>query len=38
MVHVMWDYSAYSSTRASFMVKLEELLENTCADLNCSIE
>ena len=27
MVHVLWECSAYSSSRASFMVKLEELLE-----------
>ena len=26
MVHVLWECSAYSSSRASFMVKLEELL------------
>ena len=26
MEHVLWECLAYSSTRASFMVKLEELL------------
>ena len=26
MVHVLWECSAYSSSRASFMLKLEELL------------
>ena len=26
MVHVLWECSAYSSSRTSFMVKLEELL------------
>ena len=25
--HVLWEYSAYSSTRASFMKKLQEFLE-----------
>ena len=28
MSHVLWEYSAYSSTRASFMKKLQELLED----------
>ena len=32
MVHVLWECSAYSSSRASFMVKLEELLGDRCAD------
>ena len=27
MSHVLWECSAYSSTRASFMKKLQELLE-----------
>ena len=26
--HVLWECSAYSSTRASFMKKLQELLED----------
>ena len=32
MVHVLWECSAYSSSRASFMVKLEELLGDRYAD------
>ena len=32
MVHVLWECSAYSSSRASFMVKLEELLGEKYAD------
>ena len=31
-VHVFWECSAYSSTRASFMKKLQELLENYYED------
>ena len=27
--HVLWECSAYSSTRASFMTNLQELLEGT---------
>ena len=32
MVHVLWECSAYSSSRASFMVKLEDLLGDKYAD------
>ena len=32
MVHVLWECSAYSSGRASFMLKLEELLGDRHAD------
>ena len=32
MPHVLWECSAYSSGRASFMVKLEELLGDRYAD------
>ena len=32
MVHVLWECSAYSSSRASFMVKLEELSADRYAD------
>ena len=32
MVHVLWKCSAYSSSRASFMLTLEELLGDRCAD------
>ena len=28
MSHVLWECSAYSSTRASFMKKLQELLDD----------
>ena len=28
--HVFWECSVYSSTRASFMKKLQELLEDDC--------
>ena len=28
--HMFWDCSTYSSTRASFMKKLQELLEDDC--------
>ena len=35
MVHVLWECSAYSSSRASFMVKLEELLEIGMQILKC---
>ena len=31
--HVLWECSAYSSTRASFMKKLQELLEDDYEDL-----
>ena len=30
--HVLWEYSAYSSTRASFMKKLQEFLEDDYED------
>ena len=30
--HVLWEYSAYSSTRARFMKKLHELLEDDYED------
>ena len=30
--HVLWEYSAYSSTRARFMKKLQELLEDDYED------
>ena len=30
--HVLWECSAYSSTRASFMKKLQELLEDDYED------
>ena len=33
MSHVLWECSAYSSTRASFMKKLQELLEDDYEDL-----
>ena len=32
MSHVLWECSAYSSTRASFIKKLQELLEDDCED------
>ena len=32
MSHVLWECSAYSSTRASFMKKLQELLEDDYED------
>ena len=32
LVHVLWECSAYSSSGASFMVKLEELLGDRYAD------
>ena len=32
--HVLWECSAYSSTRASFMKKLQELLEDDYEALN----
>ena len=32
VVHVLWECSAYSSSRASFMVKLQELLGDRYAD------
>ena len=32
IVHVLWECSAYSSSRASFLLKLEELLGDRCAD------
>ena len=32
MSHVLWECSAYSSTRARFMKKLQELLENDYED------
>ena len=32
MSHVLWECSAYSSTRASFMKKLQELLEDDYDD------
>ena len=32
MVHVLWECSTYSSSRASFMVMLEELLGDRYAD------
>ena len=32
MVHASWECSAYSSSRASFMVKFEELLGDRYAD------
>ena len=32
MVHVLWECSAYSSSRGSFMLKLEELLGDRYAD------
>ena len=32
VVHVLWECSAYSSSRASFMLKLEELLGDRYAD------
>ena len=32
VVHVLWECSAYSSSRASFLWKLEELLEDRYAD------
>ena len=31
-MHVLWECSAYSSSRASFMLKLEELLGDRYAD------
>ena len=31
-MHVLWECSAYSSSRASFMVKIEELLGNKYVD------
>ena len=31
-VHVLWEYSAYSSSRASFMLTFEELLGYRYAD------
>ena len=33
VVYVLWECSAYSSSRASFMLKLEELLGDRYADL-----
>ena len=30
--NVLWECSAYRSTRASFMKKLQELLEDDCED------
>ena len=33
VVHVLWECSAYSSSRASFLLKLEELLGDRYADL-----
>ena len=30
--HVLWEYSTYSSTRASIMKKLQELLEDDYED------
>ena len=30
--HVLWEFSAYNSTRASFMKKLQELLEDDYED------
>ena len=37
MVHVLWECSGYGSSRASLMVKLQELLGETCryADWKC---
>ena len=32
MSHVLWECSSYSSTRASFMKKLQELLEDDYED------
>ena len=32
VVHVLWECSAYSSSRASFLLKLEELLGDRYAD------
>ena len=32
MSHVLWECSAYSSSRASFMKKLHELLEDDYED------
>ena len=32
MVHVLWECSAYSSSRASIMLKLKELLGDRYAD------
>ena len=32
VVHVLWEYSAYSGSRASFMLKLEELLGDMYED------
>ena len=32
MCHVLWDCSAYSSTRASFMKKLQKLLKDDFED------
>ena len=32
MSHVLWECSAYSRTRASFMKKLQELLEDDYED------
>ena len=32
MVYVLWECLAYSSSRASFMVKLEQLLQGRYAD------
>ena len=34
MVHVLWECSAYRSSRASFMVKLEDLLGDRYELLN----
>ena len=33
VVHVLWECSAYSSSRASFLLNLEELLGDRYADL-----
>ena len=35
VVHVLWECSVYSSSRASFMVKLEERLGDRYTDLKC---
>ena len=32
IVHILWECSAYSSSRASFLLKLEELLGDRYAD------
>ena len=32
VVHVLWECSAYSSSRASFLLKFEELLGDRYAD------